>query len=268
MIDWTHWHNEPLLIGGLIFLGWLFAVLAGPLRERLAGPGTPYPRAHAAKFYGALAVFYLAVGSPLDQLGERFLLSAHMLQHQLIVYPAAILFLLGLPDWMVRPLTSQPALHGLLRLLSRPVICGVIFVVVVAGWHAPLLYDWALQSRPVHILEHFMFFGAALFYWWPILSPAREFPPVSYAGQMLYLLGVEIGMTPIFAYITFSGDILYPTYEYAPRLFTLAAAEDQLLAGSMMKLIGFAVAMTAFGVAFYRWHQATERNHGNVAVDL
>lgn len=260
MIDWTHWHNEPFLVGGLIFLGWLYALLAGPLRERLAGPGEPYPRRHALRFYGALLVFYLAVGSPLDQLSERFLLSAHMLQHQLMVYPAAILFLLGLPEWMARPVTASPPLRGVLRLCTRPLLCGLIFVVVVSVWHAPLLYDWALQNRPVHILEHFMFFGAALFYWWPLLSPSREFPPTSYAWQMLYLLAVEIGLTPLFAYITFSRDILYPTYEYAPRLTWLTPADDQLLAGSMMKLVGFAVAMTAFGVAFYRWHHATERD--------
>jgi len=43
------------------------------------------------------------------------------------------------------------------------------------------LYEWALQNRSVHILEHFMFFGAALFYWWPLLSPSAEFPPAPYA---------------------------------------------------------------------------------------
>jgi hypothetical protein len=32
MIDWTHWHNEPYLVGGLIILGWLYALLTGPLR--------------------------------------------------------------------------------------------------------------------------------------------------------------------------------------------------------------------------------------------
>ena len=36
MIDWTHWHNEPVLIGGLIFLGWLYAILTGPLRGKLS----------------------------------------------------------------------------------------------------------------------------------------------------------------------------------------------------------------------------------------
>ena len=60
MIEWTHWHNEPILIGGLIFLGWLYAILAGPWRERLA-PGQPYPRRQAIAFYSALVIFYLAV---------------------------------------------------------------------------------------------------------------------------------------------------------------------------------------------------------------
>lgn len=257
MIDWTHWHNEPFLIGGLIFLGWLYAIFTGPLRARLA-PGSPYPRRHAIKFYAALLCFYLGVGSPLDQIAERFLLSAHMLQHQILIYPAAILFLLGLPDWLVRPITRRSALHPLLRILTHPVVCGVVYIAVLTGWHLPALYDWALQNRVVHIAEHFMMFGAALFYWWPLLSPSKEFPPASYAWQMLYLVAVVIGMTPVFAFIMFSSDVLYPTYEYAPRITSLTAAADQLLAGAMMKLIGMAVAMGAFGLSFYRWYQAGE----------
>jgi putative membrane protein len=260
MIDWTHWHNEPFLIGGLIFLGWLYAILTGPLRDRLA-PGVPYPRSHAIKFYAALIIFYLAVGSPLDQAGERYLLSAHMLQHQLIIYPAAILFLLGLPAWLVSPVTGRPALQPVLRVLTNPVVCGVIYTTVITVWHMPVLYDLALQNRPVHIAEHFMFFGGALFYWWPMLSPSKEFPPTSHAWQMLYLLAVIIGMTPVFAYITFSTDVLYPTYEFAPRITDLTPAQDQLLAGAMMKLGGMAVAMGAFAVSFYRWYQAAEKKH-------
>src|SRR5436190_21423169 len=106
MIDWRHWHNEPWLIGGLVLVGWLWAVLAGPGRIRLA-PGTPFPRRQAGFFYVALLIFYFAVGSPLDQIGERFLFSAHMLQHQLLIYPAAVLFLLGIPSWMLDPLLSR-----------------------------------------------------------------------------------------------------------------------------------------------------------------
>jgi putative membrane protein len=269
MIDWRHWHNEPWLIGGLVVLGWLWAVLAGPLRLKLSTlnaslstspPSTspfPFPRREAICFYLALLVFYLAVGSPLDQIGERFLFSAHMLQHQLLVYPAAILFLLGVPHWMIDPLLGAPALRRVLRFATHPIICGLIYTLVVSLWHRPGLYDLALRNKVVHVAEHVMFFGAALFYWWPLLSPSRVFPAVSPGVQMLYIVGVLIGMTPIFAYITFSHDILYPTYEFAPRIFAnFSPADDQLLAGVMMKIIGMIVSFAAFGLAFYRWYEA------------
>lgn len=261
MIDWAHWHNEPFLVGGLIFLGWLYAILTGPLRARIA-PGAAYPRREAVRFYSGLVVFYLAVGSPLDQVAERFLLSAHMLQHQLLIYPAAILFLAGLPEWLVGVVTGRPGLRPLLGLLTHPLVCGSVYTVVMSVWHLPWLYDWALQNREVHIAEHFLMFGSALFYWWPVLSPSREYPPISYGAQMVYLAAVIIAMIPVFAYITFSPDVLYPTYEYAPRLAGLSAASDQILAGVMMKLIGMAVAMVYFGVAFYRWYQADEKEKG------
>lgn len=253
MIDWRHWHNEPWLVGGIVALGWLWAVLAGPWRSRLA-PGQPFPRGHAIRFYLALFFFYLAVGSPLDQIGERFLFSAHMLQHQLLVYPAAILFLLGLPTWMVDAFLQRPG--RFLRFLAHPVICGITYTLVVSIWHRPDLYDLALRNKLVHVLEHVMFFGAALFYWWPLLSPSRTLPRIGHGVQMLYVVGVLIGMTPIFAYITFSGDILYPTYEFAPRIVAnFSAADDQLLAGVMMKIVGMIVSFAAFAVAFYGWYQ-------------
>lgn len=266
MIDWRHWHNEPFLIGGVVLLGWCWALLAGPLRARFA-PWAPFPKRQAWAFYGSLVTFYLAVGSPLDQIGERFLFSAHMLQHQLLVYPAAILFLLGLPTWMLdgllqRAVRLQPGQRTplALRVVVHPLTCGLVYTAVVSGWHAPWLYDWALRDKVVHVAEHLMFFTAALFYWWPLLSPSRWLPPISRPGQMLYFFLVLIGMTPVFAYITFSGDVLYPTYEYAPRLLpNFSAADDQLLAGVAMKLAGMFVAVGAAGVSFYRWHQASQR---------
>lgn len=263
MIDWRHWHNEPYLIGGLIFLGWLYAILAGPLRSHLA-PNSPYPLAFAIRFYAALSVFYLAVGSPLDQIGERYLFSAHMLQHQLLVYPAAILFLLGLPSWMIDPVLDRPGLRGLVRGFSHPVICGLVYTVVIGLWHVPSLYDWALRDKLVHVFEHLMFFCAGLLYWWPQLSPSKVAPRAKYAVQMVYQFGVVIAMTPLFAYLTFSTDILYPTYEYAPRLFAdFAPDSDQLLAGVMMKIGSMLVGAIAIGVSFYRWFSQNERHQAD-----
>ena len=67
---------------------------------------------------------------------------------------------------------------------------------------------------------------------------------------------------------TFSEDILYPTYEYAPRLFAnFSATDDQLLAGVGMKLVGMGVAGGAFAVAFFRWYQAGHREEGGEQDD-
>jgi putative membrane protein len=262
MIDWRHWHNEPFLTGGLIFAGWLYAVLAGPLRGRLA-PGAPWPRGKAAMFYSALIIFYLAVGSPLDQVAERFLLSAHMAQHLLIMYPVPLLILLGTPSWMVDPLLSRASLRGFLRLLFNPVTCALLSTGVISVWHLPFLYEWTLQDKLVHVGEHLMFLAVSLLFWWPLASPSLVFPAPSYAVRMLYVFGTEVAMIPVSAYVVFSGDILYPTYEYAPRLIAgFSPADDQLMAGIIMKATGMAVSLAALGYCFYRWSRASQAKSG------
>lgn len=259
MIDWRHWHNEPFLIGGLVVAGWLYALLIGPYRRYLA-PGEAFPRAHALRFFGSIVVFYLAVGSPLDQIGERFLLSAHMIQHQLMIYGAGVLCLTGIPPWLAASIFDRPGVRPFLRLFFHPILCALGYTLILSVWHAPALYDWALRDKNVHIVEHLMFFGAALWYWWPILSPSRAHPPASYAVQMIYLLAVTILMTPIFAFIAFSDNVLYPTYEYAPRIISsFSPMDDQLLGAAIMKLGGLGVTFIALVVAFYRWYQASEK---------
>lgn len=258
MIDWRHWHNEPLLVGGLVFAGWLWALLAGPLRARLA-PGAPFPRRQAWFFYSALILFYLAVGSPLDQAAERFLFSAHMFQHLVAMYPVPVLLLCGLPWWMVDAVLDRPAARRPLRLLLSPISCGFLATLIIGTWHAPSLYEWALQDKVIHVVEHLMFFGVSLLFWWPLFSPSRTFPASRFGVQLLYLLGVEIAMTPLFAYVTFTPHILYPTYEYAPRLIAnFSAAEDQTLAGVMMKLSGMGVSLAALAYSFYHWSRANQ----------
>lgn len=258
MIDWRHWHNEPFLTGGLILAGWLYALLSGPLRGRLA-PGAPYPRSKAWAFYCALVLFYLAVGSPLDQVAERFLLSAHMVQHLLIMYPVPLLMLVGTPSWMVDPVLCAPALRAPLRLLFSPLTCVLVSAGVISAWHIPFLYEWTLQDKLVHVGEHLMFLAVSLLFWWPLASPSLLFPAPSYAARMLYLFGTEIAMIPVSAYVVFSTDILYPTYEFAPRLISgFTPADDQLMAGVIMKAVGMVVTLSALGLCFFRWFRVSD----------
>ncbi len=255
MIDWRHWHNEPHLVGGLILLGWLYAMLTGPLRPWFQASGGVRPsKKHALCFYSSLLVFYLAVGSPLDQAGERFLLSAHMVQHQLLVYVAAPLFLSGIPPWLAQSIRAGLLPGSVPRVMLHPVVCGAAFVLTFSLWHAPGFYEAALQDKKLHAVEHLMFFGAALLYWHPVLSPAPGIPPLRPGLRILYLVAVAIATTPVFAFIAFSGGVLYPTYEYAPRLFAaLSPEDDQLLAAGIMKLGDMAVLVLLSGLAFRRW---------------
>jgi putative membrane protein len=182
-----------------------------------------------------------------------------MAQHLLIMYPVPLLMLLGTPPWMVDPVLSRPALRAPLRLLLSPLACAVASVGVISVWHAPSLYEWTLQDKLAHVGEHLMFLAASLLYWWPLASPSRAFPPPGYGVRMLYLAGTEVGMIPVSAYVVFSRDILYPTYEYAPRLIGgFSPADDQLLAGIIMKTAGMAVTLTALGVCFLKWSRTSE----------
>jgi putative membrane protein len=268
MIDWRHWHNEPILIGGLVLLGWLYAILTGPLRRYLA-PSEPYPVRKAYWFYGALLTFYIAVGSPLDQIGERFLLSAHMIQHHIMTYGSALMMLLGIPSWTVDPLLRKRGFRTFFRGLLNPMTCAFLFAVVISVWHAPQLYDWALRDKNVHVIEHIMFFAVSLLWWWPISSPSKVLPRLNHVYQIIYLLAENVLLIPVFAFIAFSDNVLYPTYEYAPRLIDgLTPMDDQLLGGVIMKLGGMAVTAVAIIVAFYRWYRQSEGRTNNSQKNL
>jgi putative membrane protein len=76
---------------------------------------------------------------------------------------------------------------------------------------------------------------------------------------MIYVFATEVAMIPVSAYVVFSSDILYPTYEYAPRLIPgFSPADDQLIAGVIMKLVGMAVSMAVLSLCFFRWYRASQ----------
>jgi putative membrane protein len=257
MVNWQHWHNEPLLVGGIVFAGWLYAMLAGPWRERIA-PGEPFPTRPAVAFYSGLVLFYLAVGSPLDQIGERFLFFAHMIQHLLLVYPVALLVLIGMPPWMLglitRPSPAQPAL----RLITRPLMAAMIYVLVLSAWHVPYLYEVALRDKGWHIVQHLCFFGTAVIMWWPIASPDRHLPASHPGSQILYVFSLGVLQTPLAAFLTFSKEPLYPTYEFAPRLTELSPLEDQIAGGATMAVGGMFLSVAIIAWSFLRWSRDQE----------
>jgi putative membrane protein len=248
------WQLDPVLIGGILALVVSYALATGPLRSRLA-PDTPFGRGRAVAFYGGLVLLYLLEGSPLHDLAERYLFSAHMLQHLAVSYFVAPLLLWGTPTWLLRALLLSRPLAPLSRFLTRPLIAFFTFILFFSIWHLPTIYDGALQNSSLHHSEHFLFLLVSLLLWWPLMSPLPELPRPSYLVQLVYLFTLPIAQLPVFGAITFADHSLYATYALAPRTFGLSVLADQALGGVFMKVLGLFVFGTPFALIFFRWYR-------------
>ncbi len=253
-----HWHTEPLLLVLIIGTGWAYALLTGPLRAKFF-PGQSLSGRKPVCFYAGLLIAYLTVGSPLDQLGEDFLFSAHMVQHMLLVYAIPPLLLYGTPSWLADATLGWAPLRKVWRVLSHPVFAGLLFTFLYTVWHVPDAYELALREKWAHVLEHWMMFGPALLMWWAILSPSKLLPSISYGSRMLYIFVLMVGQLPVFAFLTLSDAVLYPTYEFAPRIFDIDPLQDQILGGLIMKITNMVVSLLVLGISFYRWYEKDNR---------
>jgi putative membrane protein len=249
------WQAEPTLIGGLLTLALVYGLLVGPLRQRLA-PGAPFPTRQAALFYAALVVFYLAEGSPLHDLSEIYLFTAHMTQHLLLSYVVALLLIVGTPVWILRPLLLNRLVRPPAKALTHPVAATIVFSLFFSVWHFPAIYEGALQSDIVHHSEHLVFIGTAILMWWPLLSPLPELPRLSDASQLLYLFALTLGQFLVTAILVLASGPFYPTYAAAPRVFSLSAIADQQLGGVVMKVVSAIVYSILFVLAFFRWYRS------------
>jgi len=71
---------------------------------------------------------------------------------------------------------------------------------------------------------------------------------------MLYVSILMVGQFPVFGYLTFSGEVFYPTYEYAPRIFDISPLDDQILGGVIMKVCNMVISLVILGTSFYAWY--------------
>jgi putative membrane protein len=249
----SHWHTEPALIGGLLFICWCYAIIVGPYRKNFSS-NLPYSHRHTLWFSAAIISFYLAVGSPLDAMGENFLFFAHMIQHNILMYLSPLFLLLGIPREIVDEyLENKPILEKLLKFLFHPIIAGLLFTFVFSFWHFAAFYEAAIRNKTIHMAEHLSMFFTSVAMWWPICGPSKRIPPSKYGPQMLYILAIMLGQTPIFAVLTFSKEVLYDTYFYAERVMNLSPLEDQKTGGVLMKLANMIVSVSVLSSIFYRW---------------
>jgi len=241
------WRLDLRLLGLLLAASWLY--VRGWRKLHLQSPHK-YSTDRLAAFLAGLSALFVALASPLDAFGG-LLLEVHMVQHLLLIMVAPALIWLGQP--VIPMLRGLPprflktglgpflAWHGLRRagrLITHPVVTWLAMTFAIVFWHMPRWYELGLESTAWHQVEHACFFGAALLFWWPVIDvwPGRAQWP---RWMMIpYLVLADIVNTALSAWLVFSTQVVYRTYELAPRLGGISALSDQSTAGAIMWVPG------------------------------
>jgi putative membrane protein len=219
-----------------------------------------------ACFIGGAVTIFIALGPPLDDWSDHYLLLAHMVQHLLLIMLAAPLLLIGTPAWLLEPLTRNRVTNAIGNWLTRPLIAFAVANFVFVLWHVPLLYDAALDSQPIHVFEHVAFLGAALIGWWPIVGPLPQWPRLPLSLHSLYLFAMTIPSSAVGAFITFADPGVYAPYDTAPRIFGIDLATDQQAAGLLMWVVVSAIYLLLITVSFFRWVRREEEAEAAAAI--
>jgi putative membrane protein len=258
----TAWDWEPsILIGcAALAVGYCVATRCRVLSKALY-------------FFAGVLLLALDLMSPLDRLGDEYLLSAHIAQHFLLALIVPPLLLLGISARdLEKALVRWPLLGRLEHYLGNPAIAWPLGVGAMLVWHVPALFNAALTSETLHIFQHLSFLVTGTIYWWPVVSLLTrtngEKVRLSVAGSILYLFTACVSCSLLGAVLTFSPPGLYPAYLHPADSLSILPlirggwgmdpAKDQQLGGLLMWVPGCFVYLGAILWTFGRWYGAPE----------
>jgi len=264
------WTFDPILVVALALALLIYAVGWKRLSDRAGSPVRP------AQFLSGWSVLTLSLVSPLHEAGEQSF-TMHMIEHELIMLVATLLLAAssaggvlawGLPRPLRRALGGgwKLPLAALWKRLTEPVTATAIQGVVMWVWHAPVLFDRALDSSGWHIFQHSCFFVISLLFWWAMLHP-RERSGYGVSAACLFvtsLIGGALG-----ALMSFSTSPWYA--DYAAMGMTgigLDPVDDQRLAGLIMWIPGGLVHGVAALAMLYKWVKASAAAHSSPAPHI
>ena len=229
----------------------------------LAARGYEVPFWQQVAWHGGIVLTGVGLLSPIDGLAED-LLSAHMAQHLLIADLSAPLLLVGLRSPVYAFFLPRPALvavarrrrlRRLFRFVRQPLVAIPVFVTILYGWHMAFMFEAALDSEPVHVLQHWSFVFGSVLVWWAPLDPKRR----RLHGELWkigHLIGARLaGMFLGMAFVIMRTPA-YDSYADSTREHGLSPLSDQQLAGGMMLGLDFLVMV--FALCLFFWASARD----------
>lgn len=258
LIDYELWRWTPHPEVWVILLG---ALGVGFYVVRALAPavGETIERRRKGFYLLALALLWLASDWPVHDISEEYLYSVHMVQHLLITLVVPPLLLLATPNWLaVRVIDPH---RPLARRLLRPIVVGLTFNVVVALTHLPWVVNTSATNGVFHYTAHLLLFVTAIAMWMPVCGPFPELRLTPLA-KMFYLFAMSVLPTVPAGFLTFAQTTIYDAYDTPLRLWGVTVANDQQMAGLIMKIVGGLYLWTIIAGVFFRWsarQRAAER---------
>jgi putative membrane protein len=223
-------------------------------------------------FQLGLAAIWLSIASPLDGFADA-MLSAHMVEHLLLMSFVPPLLLLGfpsvpllrgLPRWaavgIAGPLLRMHWLRQMGRFLTEPRVAWIVMNLSFVLWHIPAAYDFALEHEGWHDFEHICFLGSSILFWWPLIRPWPSHSPKHGWYLLPYLVGADLVNTALSAFLAFCGRPVYSYYLTEPNPFGVDPMNDQVAGAVIMWIVGSMVFLIpAVVISFNLVHQDSKR---------
>jgi putative membrane protein len=228
----------------------------------------------AASFVFGLLFIWIATASPLATLDHE-MLTAHMVQHLLLMTLAPPLILLGMPRKPVahgllqrivpaigRPLRAEP-MRQFAGVVTHPVLCWFAAAGTLVVWHIPSVFMLGLRSQMWHGAEQASFLATGLLFWWPVIRPVQNSLKWPESSILLYLFLATLPCDILSGFLVFCDRVVYPVFLSSPRSVGLSALEDQQCAGALMwtcVTFIYLIAGTVFTARLLSPHQSPDQS--------
>ena len=250
-------HIEVWLLVAFLVSSYVYVVrVLGP---RAVPAGTPVvTRRQLAAFVGGIGILWFASDWPVHDIAEEYLYSVHMFQHMALTYFMPPLVVLATPEWFMRTLIGSGRIYRAVRFLGHPVRAALLFNVGVMISHVPGVVNASVSNGPLHYFVHVLLVTTSLLMWLPVCGPFPELQ-ISPMGKMIYLFMNSVVATVPAAWLTFAEGVVYKQYNTPVRVWGVSVANDQQMAGAIMKLGGSIFLWTIIVIMFIRHFVRTFR---------
>jgi putative membrane protein len=228
--------SEAFWVSGALILA-AFLYLRGWFGVRSQGHGN-VESWRAGSFVFGLLFIWIATASPLAELDHE-MLTAHMVQHLLLMTLAPPLILLGMPrkpmahGLLKRFLRSEP-MQQLASVVTHPALCWFAAAGTLVVWHIPSVFVLGLRSQTWHGIEQASFLASGLLFWSPVVRPSPDGLKWPESSILLYLFLATLPCDILSGFLVFCDRVVYPVFLSSPHSFGLSALEDQQCAAALM----------------------------------